>query len=811
MKKYLSVLLTITPLFAPAQEMTLASHVRGLPDDFKRYFYDSELIVQVYLNDTALFDAAISLEENGEIRLIRIVDTSYQADDVDPEIKARWADVLKQGVSVGQCTQNCPSGLMAVEYRLDNSVLKLYTSQYEKGLVKTDFISLPKDMPGGVMMYNRVSARGTSHKERSWGINSTLKSSFAGWSQNASFYSSGTGEGHHRKSSSSLYQLFSQKELQGSFVRLGLFTPSSDSSNVQTSGFGDHSVVGAMWGTSDTLLIRQDSVSAFPVYITGRNQSIAEVWQNEKLIYTQQLQSGIQALDTRQLPNGIYDITIKIIENGQTVDTQKAQIYKPQGWNDPDKRWRLNFWGGQRRTFGTSWHHEQKNNPFTVGGEVDILAHPRAIVGLSGALAEKETHVGTRANITISENDRLFTQYTLSNTQEHLSKNTTIHYYRKIPIGSAGLYWRSTNKKYHDQQTRSRERQHTWGTNLSLRLPWSTSLMLSAEYVDRIQNKGFGADISLSKSTQISGHNTNFRLSGYHRPGFQKKERDQGVSFGVSIALAPANRHRISAETGLNQHQNYSSLNYQWQPGDDDNPIRTLGAGVSQSSRNTIISTNGAIEARYLSGNVYTQHHIQGSSHTVGGNLSQLFVLGGGKVGAANGNNRIESALIVDVDADDDSTSILASGNMGEKRLFKGKNIVPIQLWEKNSIQFTARGGEGVQVFPEHHSVQMNRGSVKYLKVKAMKTFTLVGMLKDEQGNLLKNRYVSSDVAGAMINADGVLTLDAGVSNRLLTVTEKEGRPKMQCALPSEMDKKKQIHFINTVLCKAVSVGEEKS
>lgn len=84
MKKYLSVLLTITPLFAPAQEMTLASHMRGLPDDFKRYFYDSELIVQVYLNDTALFDAAISLKENGEIRLIRIVDKSYQADDVDP-------------------------------------------------------------------------------------------------------------------------------------------------------------------------------------------------------------------------------------------------------------------------------------------------------------------------------------------------------------------------------------------------------------------------------------------------------------------------------------------------------------------------------------------------------------------------------------------------------------------------------------------------------------------------------------------------------------------------------------------------------
>ncbi|WP_158379911.1 hypothetical protein [Candidatus Williamhamiltonella defendens] len=120
-------------------------------------------------------------------------------------------------------------------------------------------------------------------------------------------------------------------------------------------------------------------------------------------------------------------------------------------------------------------------------------------------------------------------------------------------------------------------------------------------------------------------------------------------------------------------------MNSQWHPDDDNNPLLTLGACVSQSSRNTIISTNEAFEARYLSGNVYTQHHITGSSNTVGGNLSQVLVFGVGKVGAANGNNRMESAIIVDCDADDDSTNILAYAYMGEKRLFKGKNIVLIQ------------------------------------------------------------------------------------------------------------------------------------
>lgn len=80
---------------------------------------------------------------------------------------------------------------------------------------------------------------------------------------------------------------------------------------------------------------------------------LAEVWRDGRLIQTQQLQAGVQALDTRQLPGGIYDINIKIIENGQTVDTQRTQIYKPQGWNNPDKRWRMDLWSGQRKTLAT--------------------------------------------------------------------------------------------------------------------------------------------------------------------------------------------------------------------------------------------------------------------------------------------------------------------------------------------------------------------------------------------------------------------------------------------------------------------------
>lgn len=57
----------------------------------------------------------------------------------------------------------------------------------------------------------------------------------------------------------------------------------------------------------------------------------------------------MQAIDTRRLPSGIYNITINTLENGKVVDTQTAQVYKPLGWQNPNQKWRLNLWGGQKR------------------------------------------------------------------------------------------------------------------------------------------------------------------------------------------------------------------------------------------------------------------------------------------------------------------------------------------------------------------------------------------------------------------------------------------------------------------------------
>ena len=802
------LILAMFPLTAPAADMKLTANMRGLPEDFHRYFYNSELIVQVYLNDTRLFDAAVALKENGDIRLLRTIDDTH---DTDPQTGALWSEVLKKGVSVGQCAKDCPSGLMAVQYQLDSSMLKLYTASYENTRVRSDFIAMPSDSPGGIIMYNDASVTNTA-TIRSWGINSSLTSSLAGWGQRASFQTSGT-DGDYHYSSASLYELYTQKELKGSFVRLGFFTPDSDTGNVQTPGFGYDTVVGAMWGTSDALLVSTDSVNAWPVYVTGRNQSIAEVWRDGRLIHTQQLQAGVQALDTRPLPVGIYDITIKIIENDKAVDTQQAQIYKPQGWSDPKRHWRINLWSGQHKTLATNEGKMREENPYAVGGGIDVMAHPRAILGLSGMVMENEHLVRTRANITLSPDDSLFAQYTLGNTEYQSNQNTDIRYYRNISGGgSASLFWRSTTTDVHGHKTTSRQHGNTWGSSLALRLSGTTSLIANGQYVDTAWRSGFSADMSVTTLASLSGRDMNFRLSAYDRPGFNDQRRDHGIAFGVSISLAPAERHSLSAETGMNQNKGYSSLNYQWRP-EDDSTIRSLGGGVSYSPQNTVIRGNAAIDTAYVSGDGYVHYNTLGSTNSAGGNLSQVLVMGGGKIASVNGNNSrsMESALIIDVDSDDGAANVLASGQLAETQLKTGRNIVPAVLWKKETVQFTASGGESMQVSPPASSVQMQRGSVKYIRVKAVKSLTIVGMLQDENGILLKNRYVSSDISGGVINVEGVLTIDSSVKNRKLAVRAEDGQPPMQCTLPGDIDSEKKILFVSTITCRPNDVsGENK-
>lgn len=113
-------------------------------------------------------------------------------------------------------------------------------------------------------------------------------------------------------------------------------------------------------------------------------------------------------------------------------------------------------------------------------------------------------------------------------------------------------------------------------------------------------------------------------------------------------------------------------------------------------------------------------------------------------------------------------------------------------------------------VYPQRQNFQMSRGSVEYMKVKAVRTYTLIGRLYNEQGEMLKNRYVNSEISSGLINPEGVLTIDVAASEKRLTINAGNTQPAVQCDLPSTMIGDKKVYFIPEIHCRNKESGAFK-
>jgi hypothetical protein len=117
---------------ATSTGMLLAS-LNNMPEDFRSYFFQSEMPVQIYLNDKSLFEASMKMNEDGSMVLSEVI---AHEDALSPETQARWEAALRKGVMTGSCAKNCPEGLLSADYSLENSTLRLLTSHYEKSALR---------------------------------------------------------------------------------------------------------------------------------------------------------------------------------------------------------------------------------------------------------------------------------------------------------------------------------------------------------------------------------------------------------------------------------------------------------------------------------------------------------------------------------------------------------------------------------------------------------------------------------------------------------------------------------------------------
>ena len=382
---------------------SLLAQAKGLPADFEEHLFDVPLAVQVERNSQLVGEAMVVLTRDDRLTLLEFTD--FNASQIPASERDTWSEFLQQGVQLGACTGKCPEQLMAVHYNLENSMVSLLTARAEQDYQKSRYHELPSGGSGGLIVRNQLNLTAGQREQVDGRYGLEASGSIGHWSQTLNLQLTRMDGPDQSQLKHAVYEAHTQRELEGTFLRLGYFTPGSEglTRQIRTFGASPDTTVGIMYGSSDSLVIDQAKPGVYPVYVTASRPATAQIYRNGLLINSQLVAAGLQSLDTRPLPSGIYEVEVRLVEDGRVSSTSSELIYKPSNWRNYDDPWRYNLFAGRESKLLSNWD-DQATGDMTAGASLNYLLHPRAILGLSARQVKNRMQWGTAIDWTLASN-----------------------------------------------------------------------------------------------------------------------------------------------------------------------------------------------------------------------------------------------------------------------------------------------------------------------------------------------------------------------------------------------------------------------
>ncbi|WP_426128361.1 CS1-pili formation C-terminal domain-containing protein [Pseudomonas sp. DWP1b1] len=773
----LALLLCASALAAPATPGTtpgsLLSQSKGLPEDFEQHFFDVPLAVRVELDQQFLGEAMIVLGRDDRITLLQFNDIGDSP--VSATTRATWEQLLQQGLRLGSCQQSCPSQLLAVHYSLENSLVSILTENVERNAQIKQFYDQPDTGSLGLIVNNQLNVTGGENEAVGGRYGLVASSSIGNWTQAMNLQLSRIG-GNDTTLYHAMHELYTQRELEGNFVRLGYFTPGSNGLTRQIRSFGANpdTAMGLMYGSSDSLVINNPKPSVYPVYVTASRQASVEIYRAGLLINTQPVAAGLQTLDTRPLPGGIYEVEVRLIEDGLTTSTTQELIYKPNNWRNLDERWRYNTFVGRESKLLSNWD-EQSSGFLTYGAGLNYLAHPRVILGLSTRKVREAMQYGTSIDWTLGNSLSLYANvYQTQNHGTGLDLQTLYNYGAGSVVFSHNRSWLDTTNTYEvlPDGTRVRQRNvfigQTSNTSLSLNHRMSNTSSINSRLSYSQGNiEGIGLDLGWTERGTLFGSDANWRLSLFDRPATASTgdNRNRGVDLSVSVALgSPGEQWSASigtrtARDGTRDHN--GSLTYTKTL--EDHLLQSVSGTVLAYTYGVGLSGRASFQNDALYGDTYAQRSSFNGRLSGGLNLSSTVAVGGNNLVLSSQPQNGGAGMIVDVETDLDDITLRADDlTGGSTRLRPGRNFVPITAYKSSTLAFDFDGNHppAANIQPARSNYHLNKGGVEYRKISVMKTVTVLGRLIDETGQPLRGHQVINHASRAVSEVDGFFSME---------------------------------------------------
>ncbi|WP_095058641.1 CS1-pili formation C-terminal domain-containing protein [Pseudomonas sp. Irchel s3f7] len=785
----LALLFCASALAAPDSAATtprsLLAQAKGLPADFEEHFFDVPLAVRVELDQQPLGEAMVVLSRDDRISLLEFTDTSenrYGALE-----REKWAGYLKQGVPLGNCAGSCPNQMLAVHYNLENSLVSILSENAERDLEAKRFHDQPLGGSTGLMVRNQLNLNGGQDQDLGGRFGLEASASLGNWSQALNLQVARLG-GPDDKFYHAVQELYTQRELQGSFLRLGYFTPSSEGLTRQPRTFGSSpdTAVGLMYGSSDSLAINSPKPSVYPIYVTANRQGSVEIYRDGLLINTQSVPAGLQTLDTRPLPGGIYEVEVRLIEDGQITSTSLELVYKPNNWRNLDERWRYNLFAGQESKLLSNWD-QQESGSATAGASVNYLMHPRVILGLSTRQIRDKLQYGSSVDWTLA--DRLSLYANVYQTQDHgtgLDVQSLYNYDSGSLVISHNRSWLDTTSLYDTLPDGTRVKQRnvfvgeTSNSSLALNHRLNSKSSINARVSHSEGNtEGVGVDLGWNQRTVLFGSDANWRLSLFDRPGSYSSgdERNRGVDLSINLALGGPGQQitgSIGSRTAIEGgRDNNASLG--WRKDLKDHVLQSVSVTALSDTYGLGMSGFGSFGTDAITGDGFIQRSSYNGNFTGGLNVDSTLAIGAQKMMLTSQGDLRGAGLIVDVESDVDDVVLRADDFSGGSALLKpGRNFIPITAYQNSSVGFDFEGNHApaAAINPPRTRYHLNKGGIEYRKVTVMKTLTVLGRLVDGQGQPLKGHHVINHASRGVTEVDGFFSMEMHAGTPTLEVRQ---------------------------------------
>ncbi|AWH29567.1 fimbrial protein [Stenotrophomonas sp. YAU14A_MKIMI4_1] len=749
--------------------MSLADQRERMPAEFREHLFDAPLSVRVELDGQYLGDAEIILNDDSKVAVLRF---SESYDSVLSEAdRNRVAEQLAEPVALGL---QQGGQLAAVHYSIESSLLSILSGDGAPDNAGQRYLAQPDGGSNGMMLRNSLNYSGGQDLDSSVRYGADLQASLGQWHVlgNYQYYKSdfeSDANGHY------IGALHAQREFHDHFLRVGYFLPTFQGVTRQprAPGTQNYTSLGIMAGSSDALLADISSESVYPVYVTASREGVVEIYRDGTLISTQAVRPGMQQIDTRRLPGGIYDIEMRVVEDGQVTSREVAAIHKPNSWRDPARRWRYSVFAGRQQGLLDSGSDPQRNKA-AAGAVVNYLLHPRAVVGATVQQVGERRSSGASLDWQASDRFNLYTNiYDSTDAGRGIDAQGLFRY-------RAGSIVASHARSYVEQRDRLRgdrnvpPRWRTYGG-------WqdSSSLTLNHRFGDRdsvnlrvARNSGFNAgtavDVSWQRRQRIFGSDGNWRVSVYDRPGsgFTDYKRQRGIDFTLSLSLGSDDRRysgSLGSRSGLGGERDlYASATVQQDVGKPW--LQTLQGNVNADRYGVGAGVGAYFDQQRLHGDVQLQRSsFGGLSGSV--NLESTLALGGGKA-AMLGRSQTASAntgMIVDLRSDFPNVELRADDSRGGGVILKpGRNFVPVRAYRPGHVQIDFNGNNAptASIHPATISYHLNKGGVMAAVIDVTRTFTVMGQITDPDGRGVRGVHVLNHAGRSVSQDEGFFTLE---------------------------------------------------